>query len=161
MGEQQCVSSLARSRAKHLVADIYEAALRPTHWAVVLESLVAQFKAKAAALRTFEAMPETGGLWMTHGLERRALDEFRRYFQARNVWEACATARGAFKPGTVVTSDMLLPCRELQASEFYRGVHVLSYHYHWSEEAILNLSRRKRLIYLDLVANEMEARRNA
>lgn len=54
-------------------------------------------------------------------------------------------------------------CRELasQASEFYRGVHVLSYHYHWSEEAILNLSRRKRLIYLDLLANEMEARRNA
>ena len=54
-------------------------------------------------------------------------------------------------------------CREMasQESDFYRGVHVLSYHYHWSEEAILNLSRRKRLIYLDLLANEMEARRNA
>jgi DNA-binding CsgD family transcriptional regulator len=120
VGEHQYVSSLARSRAEHLVAAIYEAALRPSHWAVVLESIVAQFKGKAAALRTFEAMPETGGLWMTHGLGRKPLDEFTRYFQARNVWEARATARGASTPGTVVTSDMLLPYRELQASEFYR-----------------------------------------
>lgn len=54
-------------------------------------------------------------------------------------------------------------CREVasQENEFYRGVHVLSYHYHWSEEAILNLSRRKRLIYLDLLANVLDARRNA
>src|SRR5262249_30273022 len=41
-------------------------------------------------------------------------------------------------------------CRELgtQEREFYREVHALSWHYHWSEDAVLGLSRRKRHIYL-------------
>jgi len=48
-------------------------------------------------------------------------------------------------------------CRELavQEREFYREVHALSFHYHWNEDAILGLSRRKRQIYLDLLADEL------
>lgn len=121
MGEQQHEASLARSRAEELVAGIYEAALRPAQWAIVLDRLVALFKGRAAALRTFDATPETGGLWLTHGIERQAQEEFTRYFRTRNVWEMRATALGAFKPGTVVTSDLLLPYSELRASEFYRN----------------------------------------
>jgi hypothetical protein len=47
--------------------------------------------------------------------------------------------------------------RELgtQEHEFYRGVHRLSFHYHWGEDAILKLDRRKRHIYLELLAEEM------
>jgi DNA-binding CsgD family transcriptional regulator/PAS domain-containing protein len=86
----------------------------------VLDRLVERFEANAAALRIFDAMPESGGLWITYGIEARAREEFARYFQARNVWEARAFELGAFKPGAVVTSDMLLPHRELLASEFYR-----------------------------------------
>ena len=119
MGERQYGPSSARPAAA-LVAEIYEAALAPSRWTVVLERLVARFKGRAAALRTFEAVPETGGLWITHGIGRQARDEFARYFHTRNVWEARANALGAFRPGAVVTSDMLLPHRELQASEFYR-----------------------------------------
>jgi DNA-binding CsgD family transcriptional regulator len=121
VGEQQHEASLARSRAEELVAGIYEAALRPAQWAIVLDRLVALFKGRAAALRTFDATPETGGLWLTHGIERQAQEEFTRYFRTRNVWEMRATALGAFKPGTVVTSDLLLPYSELRASEFYRN----------------------------------------
>jgi hypothetical protein len=43
-------------------------------------------------------------------------------------------------------------------NEFYRGVHKLLFHYHWGEEAILKLDRRKRHIYLDLLAEEMSGR---
>src|SRR5579859_1460183 len=48
-------------------------------------------------------------------------------------------------------------CREfaVQEREFYREVHALSFHYHWNEDAILGLSRRKRQIYLDLLADEL------
>ena len=120
MGEQQYEALLARSRGEDLVADIYEAALRPSQWAIVLDRLVALFKGNGAALRTFDATPETGGLWLTHGIDRQAQQEFTKYFQTRNVWEMRADALGAFEPGTVVTSDMLLPYSELRASEFYR-----------------------------------------
>jgi hypothetical protein len=53
-------------------------------------------------------------------------------------------------------------CREFAAQEreFYRGVHALSFHYHWNEDSILNLSRRKRQIYLDLLADELTQGRN-
>ncbi|MBZ5621712.1 MAG: hypothetical protein LAQ69_23740 [Acidobacteriia bacterium] len=48
-------------------------------------------------------------------------------------------------------------CRELatEEREFYREVHSLSWHYHWSEDAVLGLSRRKRHIYLDLLSDEL------
>jgi phage FluMu protein gp41 len=48
-------------------------------------------------------------------------------------------------------------CRELamEEREFYREVYTLSWHYHWTEEAVLGLSRRKRRIYLDFLADEV------
>jgi hypothetical protein len=39
--------------------------------------------------------------------------------------------------------------------DFYRGVHWLSFYYHWDEDTILKLGRRKRQIYLALLADEM------
>jgi hypothetical protein len=46
--------------------------------------------------------------------------------------------------------------RELagQERQFYRELHVISLHYHWSEEAALSLSRRKRQTYFELLADE-------
>jgi hypothetical protein len=60
--------------------------------------------------------------------------------------------------GFVVPFDIAdYVCQELSASEreFYREVHALSFHYHWDEQAILNLSRRKRRIYLELLGDEL------
>jgi hypothetical protein len=53
------------------------------------------------------------------------------------------------------TTDYL--CREINESEydFYRQVHSLSFHYHWKEDAILAMTRRKRQIYLTLLADEI------
>jgi hypothetical protein len=52
------------------------------------------------------------------------------------------------------TGDYLHREVAAQEREFYRGVHALSLHYHWNEHDILGLSRRKRNIYLDLLADE-------
>jgi len=48
-------------------------------------------------------------------------------------------------------------CTELAADEreFYGEVHALSFYYHWSEDDVLGLSRRKRHIYLDLLGDEL------
>jgi hypothetical protein len=52
------------------------------------------------------------------------------------------------------TGDYLYREFARQERAFYRGIHALSLHYHWTEEAILGLSRRKRNLYLDFLADE-------
>src|SRR5688572_25709740 len=108
-------------RTGSLVSEVYEAALKPSHWAAVLARLVTEFKGSGAALRTFEATPEKGGFWCTYGIEPPGLEEFEQYFSTRNIWQARAEALGFYKTGTVMTSDTLLHQRELRASEFHRG----------------------------------------
>ncbi len=119
MKKQQ--SALPPSRGRSLIAEVYEAALRPSHWTAVLERLVAQFQGSGAALRTFEATPETGGFWCTHGIQPHGQEQFQQYFSTRNIWQARAEEMGMYKSGTIMTSDTLVPQRELRASEFYRS----------------------------------------
>jgi DNA-binding CsgD family transcriptional regulator len=107
-------------RAGSLIAEVYEAGLRPSHWTLVLERLVARFRGKGAALRTFEATPETGGFWWIHGISGPGQEEFEQYFSTRNIWQARAEELGLYKSGSIMTSDTLVPQRELRASEFYR-----------------------------------------
>jgi hypothetical protein len=38
-----------------------------------------------------------------------------------------------------------------QESDLHRDVHLLAFNYHWSERDILRLTRRKRMLYLDLL----------
>jgi len=38
----------------------------------------------------------------------------------------------------------------------YREVHYLAYHYHWSERDIIDMSREKRRMYIDVLADEIE-----
>jgi DNA-binding CsgD family transcriptional regulator len=104
-----------------VIEEAYEAALRPSHWAAVLARLVAQFKGSGAALRTFEATPEKGGFWCTHGIEPNGQEQFEQYFSTRNIWQARAEALGLYKSGSIMTSDTLVQQRELRASEFYRS----------------------------------------
>ncbi|MGA1870566.1 MAG: DUF6760 family protein [bacterium] len=43
----------------------------------------------------------------------------------------------------------------------YREVHYLAYHYHWSEEEIMKMSREKRHKYIEVLADEIERVNNA
>ena len=47
----------------------------------------------------------------------------------------------------------------MSLDDLYRHVHHLAYHYHWAEAAILSMPRSKRLRYLSLLADELEAAR--
>jgi hypothetical protein len=45
-------------------------------------------------------------------------------------------------------------------SDLHREIHLLAFHYHWSERDILRLTRRRRLRYLDLLSAQLsEGRR--
>lgn len=52
---------------------------------------------------------------------------------------------------------------ELQTGRdlLYRQVHYLAYHYHWSEHEILDMARDKRLAYIEVLADEIEALNDA
>lgn len=43
----------------------------------------------------------------------------------------------------------------------YREVHYLAYHYHWSEQEIMEMPRDKRRKYIDVLADEIERLNNA
>jgi hypothetical protein len=43
-------------------------------------------------------------------------------------------------------------------SDLHRDVHLLAFHYHWSERDILRLTRRKRLLYLELLSATLSER---
>jgi hypothetical protein len=47
--------------------------------------------------------------------------------------------------------------RELATDErdFYRQVHALCWHYRWSEDSVLGLTRRKRRLYLEFLADDV------
>ena len=38
-----------------------------------------------------------------------------------------------------------------ETEQFYKGIHTLALNYHWSEKDILDLTRKKREIYLKLL----------
>jgi hypothetical protein len=44
-------------------------------------------------------------------------------------------------------------------SDLHRDVHLLALHYHWSERDILRLTRRKRMLYLDLLSATLSERK--
>jgi hypothetical protein len=43
-------------------------------------------------------------------------------------------------------------------SDLHRDVHLLAFNYHWSERDILRLTRRKRMLYLDLLSAALSER---
>jgi len=43
----------------------------------------------------------------------------------------------------------------------YREVHYLAYHYHWSEQEIMEMTREKRHKYIEVLADEIERMNNA
>jgi hypothetical protein len=42
-------------------------------------------------------------------------------------------------------------------SRLYEEVHIIAMRYHWSEAEILRLPKRKRSIYLDIIARQFAA----
>lgn len=104
-----------------VLAGIYESALHPEHWTATLDRLVDLFDGNGAILRTSEATPESGGLWIHTRIPQWALDEYARHYHLHDLWERRAREGGLFRSGAAFTSDMLLLREEFLASAWYRG----------------------------------------
>jgi hypothetical protein len=64
---------------------------------------------------------------------------------------ACPVCNTAF---SVVfdTAEFFLQELDQRAAQLTQDVHTLAWHYHWSERDILQLPRRRRARYLELIA---------
>jgi hypothetical protein len=56
-------------------------------------------------------------------------------------------------------ADYLFRELSLELTNLYREVHLLAFHYHWSEGEIMAMTRRKRRLYLSLLAEALGRRR--
>jgi hypothetical protein len=75
--------------------------------------------------------------------------------QAELILDLTCPECGAVFTAPFDSADYIYRELAMEEREFYREVHSLSWHYHWSEEAVLGLSRRKRRIYLELLSDEL------
>jgi hypothetical protein len=73
----------------------------------------------------------------------------------RTLETVCAECGRTFSVPVDVTRFFFGPLRT-DAALLYREVHHLALRYHWSEPEILGMSRAKRQVYLDLLAEETE-----
>lgn len=71
-----------------------------------------------------------------------------------NVLANCEACGGSF---SVVFDAAMFLFQELEAEfqRLYREIHLLAFHYHWSPTDILNLSRRERRRFLELLDHEL------
>jgi hypothetical protein len=69
----------------------------------------------------------------------------------------CPTCGCAFRVPFDTTGYVL---RELTGREadLYREVHLLAFHYHWSESEIMSLTRKKRYLYLHILSDALTSR---
>jgi hypothetical protein len=45
---------------------------------------------------------------------------------------------------------------KLKSDTFFQEVHTLAFNYHWSEKDILNLTRTKRQMYIDMIEKNLK-----
>ena len=106
----------------HLIDLIYQAALDPERWPLVLKGLTSALGSTHASLfihdfdSQFVQADATGTMFRTVGFEDWAVARYAEHFSARNVWIANETRLGS---GNVVTSSMLYPDDELSRTDFY------------------------------------------
>lgn len=106
------------------------------------------------------------GAAMVARLSPRARHEIERAMEARapgvelRMDLACPECGRAFT-APFDLQDFFFGELETSRDLLYRQVHYLAFHYHWSEREILDLPREKRLAYIDILADEIEALNDA
>ena len=121
---------------------------------------------RALLERCIVADPDTGAIFDASWLSAQGRFELESAIQARapgvdlDLPLACPECGRSF----VVPFDVQdFFFGELRTSRdlLRRQVHYLAYHYHWSERDILDMSREKRLAYIEVLAEEIEALNDA
>jgi hypothetical protein len=129
-----------------------------------ISSMVEENEAKALALLLARCICRLGPLHdpgpeVIHRLSPLARAEIERHMEvaAPHVDLTLAARCPECDREFTVPFDLQALLAECQTNRdlLYREVHHLAYHYHWSEQAILALSRKKRRKYIAILAEEM------
>ncbi len=114
--------ALGEETFDHLIDLIYQAALDPERWPLVLQGLTTALGSTHASLfihdfdSQFVQADATGVMFRTVGFEDWAVARYAEHFSAQNVW---AANEEGLRSGAVVTSTMLYPDDRLSGTEFY------------------------------------------
>lgn len=105
------------SRLIHL---IYEAALQPAHWCLVVEQLALSVSANKGLLFTPYLGPQHGGLLFPWNLSEADLQLWATRYIEHDIWSAAARDRGLWIDGAVYADEDLVPREVLEQSLYFR-----------------------------------------
>jgi DNA-binding CsgD family transcriptional regulator len=109
MGELEQVSTL--------IADIYDAALDPALWSLVLQRIGDFVGGTAAALYSKDTVRKTGNLFHTYGVE---ISFTQSYFDRYVRFDPFTTSRFFFPIEQVISTKDIMPHEEFRETIFYK-----------------------------------------
>ncbi|MDY6949508.1 MAG: hypothetical protein SXG53_27820, partial [Pseudomonadota bacterium] len=102
-----------------LLDRIYDAAMRPERWTAAVAAIARSFGCTKALLFTPYVSPHNGGLAIPCGIGEDALQLWASSYIDHDLWSLEVARRGAFRPGTVLLDEQMVPRAEFLASKFY------------------------------------------
>jgi DNA-binding CsgD family transcriptional regulator/PAS domain-containing protein len=120
VGASQLEIAAAEQELSQVLSHVYEAALEPQRWPVVLDVLSQWLGAKRALLFTPAASLGDDGFFYAHGVSAEEMAIWNSRYVGQDFWTARAIERGLFLEGSIVRDGDLSTRRELMASDYYR-----------------------------------------
>lgn len=114
------------TRFSALIDRIYQGALHPEIWPVVLSEVADWMGAPRGSLFTPLLALQDGGFTFDHNLSTESIELWRIKFQHEDLWVNKVTEKGLSFQGNVILDSDLLPEAELFASSFYKDFLALN-----------------------------------
>ena len=108
------------SRILPLLPAIYDAATNHSCWPEAFAQIVRLLGGNSGMIFSHQATPEQQGLWVPYQCSEEAMKRYAEHYYKYDIWMQRGHELKAFWPGNVITSDDLVPRKELHASVFYR-----------------------------------------
>lgn len=105
-----------------LVQGIYDAALEPEKWGLIVKSLADLMGAPMASMHAMRHSNAEGGFQLSHNIPPRLLAQFDRKFVHKDPFVAAAVRMGVMTEGFVSRGSDLVPDQELLRTEFYQAL---------------------------------------
>jgi len=109
-----------------LIERIYQGALHPEIWPVVLGEVADWMDAPRGSLFSVSMKMQDGGFTFDHNLTTESIELYRVKFQHEDLWANNLMKQGLFHQGNVILGSDLLPDSELFASSFYKDFLALN-----------------------------------
>lgn len=102
-----------------MLASIYEAALQPGQWPVVLQHVGAQISASSAFLFSSHSATEPEAFVYVHNHAPEMVKDFGEYWHTQDEWANAARRTGSMRSGTWVVGTELVPLDQLRKTAFF------------------------------------------